>query len=114
MYTLDKVLSSYENAINEIREIYEVMKQLCDEAKSKGRIIIVESKENNKSYDVFIGYDGINIRFTIEFNEIFAKVKNFYRYYPDELKTLDTKDKIICIIEERAKEAVYNSVSVID
>lgn len=39
MYTLDKVLSSYENAINEIREIYEVMKQLCDEAKSKGSSI---------------------------------------------------------------------------
>lgn len=115
MYQINNIFSAYKSAIKEIREFNEAMKQLCEESKDHEGIKIVEVEEdNNTIFNVMMDYEGNNIRLEIEHKWLIDKVKNFYRCFPDKLKGLDAKDKIICIVEARIEEAVHNMASIIE
>lgn len=109
MYKIDNILSTYEGAVKDIQQINEAIKELSEEANKRDFIKIIKNKKyDDVNFTVLINKDGNNIRIDIDYQWLIEKIRNFSAYFPNKPKDVDTKDKIICIIESRVREAVYN------
>ncbi len=115
MYQIDRIFNAYQNEIKGIREINEAMKQICEETKSQEGINITNvSGTSDDFFKTQMRYEGNNIEFNIKYMELIDIFNNYYRYFPNDLKNLTVKDKLIRIFEERATETIIKIANVVE
>lgn len=101
MYKVDRIINSYKESVNNIKDINRAIQDICNEAKVKEELDITYSEGQ---LNVIANYDNNKLGINIAYNEIINRICEFNRYYPREQQNVNFSDKLIIIIENKLAE----------